>query len=232
LTAHPRRRLQLRKPRGSLAGFPSWTLRPDRALYRAHRTGAAPWWFSSDGSGRFDLPGPYGTCYLASDAEAAVRERWGEELLALGYVSRTLAQGTELSELRVPKGTRLADLCAAAAAGFGLTREIGTTGRYDISQAWARALGPQGSRLRGVRYQPRLSTDSQGWAVGLFGPAGTADWPRDPHPAKGVELAGRLGVEVANTPSLAALGSALIDPAGLGGTADPVATETRQRARW
>jgi hypothetical protein len=212
LTGRRRRRLQLRKPRGNLAGFPSWTLRPDRALYRAHRAGVSPWWFSGDGSGRFDLSGSHGTCYLASDAEAAVRERWGEELLALGCVSRTLAHGTEVSELRVPKAARLADLCAAGAADFGVTREIGTTGRYEICQAWAKALGPGGSGLLGVRYQPRFSTDFRSWVLGLFGEAGIAGWPTDPRPVGGVDIAGRLGIKVAGLPSLSALSSALLTP--------------------
>jgi hypothetical protein len=212
VTDPARRRLQLRSPRGSLAGFPGWTLRPDRALYRAHKATVAPWWFSSDGSGRFDLPPPHGTCYLASDPEAAVRERWGEEFLALGFVPRGLAESTEVSELQAPKGSRLADLCAADAAGFGVTREINTTGRCDISQAWAGALGPLGIGLHGVRYQPRLSTDSRSWALGLFGDAGDAAWPTDPHPVGGVALAQQLGIEVASPPSLAALSSVLRTP--------------------
>ncbi|MDQ1738366.1 MAG: hypothetical protein QOE53_18, partial [Pseudonocardiales bacterium] len=103
-------------------------------MYRAHKAAAAPWWFSSDGSGRFDLPPAHGTCYLASDAEAAVRERWGEELLALGCVPRGLAESTEVSELRAPRGGRLADLCSGEAAHFGVTREISTTSRYDVTQ--------------------------------------------------------------------------------------------------
>jgi len=172
----------------------------------------APWWFSSNGSGRFDLPGPHGTCYLASGAEAAVRERWGEEFLALGYVPRGLAEETKVSELRVPKGGRLADLCAGDAAHFGVTREINTTDRYDITQAWANALGPLGSGLLGLRYQPRLSTDSRSWALGLFGDAGEAPWPSDQQPVGGVELAERLGIPVASTPALAALTTALRTP--------------------
>jgi hypothetical protein len=212
VTDDRRRRLQLRTPRGSLTGFPAWTLRKDRAWYRAHKAAAAPWWFSSDGSGRFDLWEPHGTCYLASDAEAAVRERWGEELLALGYVPLALAQGTEVSELRVPKGGPVADLGAGDAAGFGVTREINTTGRYDITQAWAEAFGPGGEGFLGVRYQPRLSTDTRSWALGLFGDAGGAAWPDDPHPVAGVDLAGRLGIKVAGPPSLAALGNALRTP--------------------
>jgi hypothetical protein len=212
LTDRSRRRLLLSRPRGSLAGFPCWTLRPDRVSYRAHKAAAGPWWFSSDGSGRFDLSPPHGTCYLASDAEAAVRERWGEELLALGYVPRAVAESTEVSELRVPRGGRLADLCAGAAADFGVTREISTTGRYDITQAWAKAFGPLGRGLLGLRYQPRLSTDSRGWALGLFGVAGAAAWPADPHPVGGVDLARRLGMPVAGTPALAALNGALLTP--------------------
>jgi len=212
VTDSARRRLQLRSPHGSLAGFPSWARRPDRVLYRAHKAATGPWWFSSDGSGRFDLSPPHGTCYLASDPEAAVRERWGEELLALGFVPRGLAEGTHLSELRVPVGGRVADFCAGDAADFGVTREISTTGRYDISQAWAEALGPLGIGLHGVRYQPRLSTDSRSWALGLFGAAGTANWPGDPRPLGGIELASRLGIDVASPPSLAALSSVLRTP--------------------
>jgi hypothetical protein len=212
VTDRPRRRLQLRTPRGSLAGFPEWVLRPDRIWYRAHKAAAAPWWFSSDGSGRFDLRQPHGTCYLASDAEAAVRERWGEDLLAFGYVPVGLAERTEVSELRVRKGGRVADLCAGDAADFGVTREISTTGRYDITQAWANALGPLGEGLLGVRYQPRLSSDSRSWALGLFGDSGAGGWPADAHPVAGMDLAGRLGIEVASPPSLSALSNALRTP--------------------
>ena len=207
-----RRDLQLRSPGASLTGFPCWALRPDRTWYRAHKASLVPWWFSSDGSGRFDLSPPHGTCYLASDAEAAVRERWGQDLLAFGYVPRSVAEDTAVSQLTAPRAGVVADLCAADAASFGVTREISTAGRYDITQAWANAFGPQGIGVLGVRYQPRLSTNSRGWALGLFGQAGTAAWPDDPAPREGVELAERLGITVANTPSLAALGSAVLVP--------------------
>jgi hypothetical protein len=212
VTGRSRRRLQLRAPSGSLAGYPSWTLRRTHTLYRAHKAGANPWWFSSDGSGRFDLRPPHGTCYLASGAQAAVRERWGQRLLALGYVPRRLAEDTELSQLRAAKGGRVADLCAADAAGFGVTREIGVTGRYDITQAWAKAFGPSGAQLLGVRYQPRFSTDARGWALGLFHDAGGASWPTDPHPHSGSTVAERLGIQVADLPTLSALSNALLVP--------------------
>lgn len=200
-------------PPGSLAGFPCWALRPDHIWHRAHKASAEPWWFSSDGSGRFDLRVPHGTCYLASDAQAAVRERWGQDLLAFGYVPRRLAEETAVSRLRAPKDGSVADFCAADAAGFGVTREVSTTGRYDITQAWANALGPGGSGLLGVRYQPRLSTDTRDYALGLFGDAGAAaGWPVEPDAVGGVELAEQLGIIVTHTPSLAALSSALLVP--------------------
>ena len=105
----------------------------------------------------------------------------------------------------------MADFCAAGAADFGLTREIGTTGRYDITQAWARVFGPLGAKRLGIRYQPRFSTDSRGWALGLFGAAGIVRWPVDPQPVSGIEVAARLGIEVAAIPSLAALGTAVLN---------------------
>jgi hypothetical protein len=210
LTVRPRHLLQLRTPRGSLAGFPTWTVRRDRNLYRAHRAKRGPWWFSSDGSGRFDLADPHGTCYVASDVEAAVRERWGETLLAFGFVTRALAESTEISRLRVPHSARVGDLCSGDAATFGVSREINTTGQYDVTQAWAAALGPMGENLSGVRYQPRFSTDIRRWAIGLFGEAGPKAWPTDPHPIEGVDVARHLGIRVVDLPSRSALGIAVI----------------------
>jgi len=57
---------------GDLRGFP-WSAPPKR-LVRVCRAGASTWWFSSGGEGRFDLAPPEGTCYLATDAYAAIRE--------------------------------------------------------------------------------------------------------------------------------------------------------------
>jgi hypothetical protein len=92
------------------------------------------------------------------------------------------------------------------------TREIGVTGRYDITQAWAKAFGPSGAQLLGVRYQPRFSTDARGWALGLFHDAGGASWPTDPHPHSGSTVAERLGIQVADLPTLSALSNALLVP--------------------
>lgn len=199
----------------NLDRFPTWTLRKDRALYRAHRAGYGPWWFSFDGGGRFDLDEPDGTCYLGSNAESAVRERWGVELLARGYIDRAAAAGTEVSGLRVPSGGKVADFTHRDAADSSVTAEIGATENYDITQAWAAALGPDGAGLRGVRYHPRFSTDATVWALGLFGPAGEADWSTDPFPRNGVDVAQELEIRVVTPPTLRELahdGALIEDP--------------------
>jgi len=56
-------------------------------LYRIFRTGRSRWWFSYDGTGRFDLPFPAGTCYLAEDPLAALLQvRRGLTLLSEAFL--------------------------------------------------------------------------------------------------------------------------------------------------
>lgn len=50
---------------GDLTGFP-WA-HPPATLHRVCRQENGTWWFSSDGSGRFDLGPPEGTCYFSTD---------------------------------------------------------------------------------------------------------------------------------------------------------------------
>ena len=54
-------------PTRPLRNFPACELTGGQPLHRGHRAGNGPWWFSSDGGGRFDLTPPRGTCYLAYD---------------------------------------------------------------------------------------------------------------------------------------------------------------------
>ena len=46
------------------------------------------------------------------------------------------------------------------AAGFGVTRELGTCESYDLPQAWAAAFFDTG-RYLGIRYQTRFSTTAR-----------------------------------------------------------------------
>ena len=63
-------------PPDDLDGFPVWHVHAGTVLHRVTRRDVGPWWFSSSG-GRFDLPPPRGTCYLADDEVVAVLESFG-----------------------------------------------------------------------------------------------------------------------------------------------------------
>lgn len=180
-----------REPLTSLAGFPAYDLMADEPLHRAHHHASGPWWFSSTG-GRFDLPTPHGTCYLANNPLAALRERLGPVLAQRTSIPASLLEESVVSRLRVPRTHRLADLQASTASEFGVTRELETMVPYAVPQAWARALHSAG--LQGVRYGPRFSTGpTSSYAVfGAAGaaPAGAAFWRPDPQPVPADEVPG------------------------------------------
>jgi hypothetical protein len=180
-----------------LHGFPRWTLRPERTLFRAHRAGSGPWWFSSAPGGRWDLPGPHGTVYLADSPEAALRERLGRVLSSRSLLAATEVDATCVSQLHVPEAVRLADVCSGRAAAYGITREIHTLTPYATTQAWAAALHAVGAG--GVRYDPRFST-GRVRAYAVFGEAGARRWPSGPIPSPGREVAAAAGIEVLTPP--------------------------------
>jgi len=185
-------------PPPELSGFPRWRLRPHASLRRAHGASLSPWWFSSDLSGRFDLVHPHGTCYLATDVMAALRERFGHELVDQGVVTFEAAASTRVSALELPAGRWLANVCHDDAGGYGITREVATCADYDIPQAWAAAFNAAG--LAGIRYQTRFTTGPRPNAVALFDAAGQHDWPTDPSPENGVQACAEVGITVARQP--------------------------------
>lgn len=170
-----------------LTGFPTRTLPAGARLYRAHTAALGPWWFGNDGGGRFDLPAPRGTCYLAASALAALRERLGVVLGCRPVVPVSLLANAVVSTLTAPDVRDLADLQSAEASRFGVTRELETMVPYAVPQTWARGFDDAG--LGGVAYGPRFSTgDATSFA--LFGPAGAADWPVDPSPVAAADVDG------------------------------------------
>jgi len=198
-----RQKQALDNPPPQRVGFPRWRLRPHHELKRAHRAGNSPWWFSSDLSGRFDLISPFGTCYLATDTDTALREKFGHELVNQGTIPFTTAAQNQVSALHVPTAKWIADCCHTNATHFGLTRELGTCPDYDIPQTWAAALHHDGHR--GLRYQTRFTTGPRPNAIALFDDAGLLDWPLDPDPISGVQACDEVGIEVANMPTRAQL---------------------------
>lgn len=182
-----REQVAQRPPRAPLTGFPTVVLGATTEVYRAHLRALGPWWFSSSGDGRFDLAAPRGTCYLADSPLAALRERLGVVLGESPTVPASLLEDADVSTLRLPTDTSLADLQAPRATDYGVTRELETMVPYVVPQAWAAAFaaGEHG----GMRYGPRFSTGPAS-SYAVFGPAGPADLPADPRPVPARDVPG------------------------------------------
>lgn len=163
----------------TLDGFPRRTLRGDRTIYRVHRSVSGAWWFSSDGSGRFDPIGTgKGACYLAERPLGAWIEVFRKQLLL------TEAEITERSLFSVELGrsVRLADLTSRRALRFGVTASLGANEDYDGSQAFA--VQAMNAGFDGVRYLVRHDPAQRFYGLALFGNAGAAI-PGDPDWAGG-----------------------------------------------
>lgn len=157
-----------------MKGFPRRTLRGDRTLHRIHRAASGPWWFSSDGSGRFDPVGTeLGACYLAELPLGAWVEVFRRQmLLAEAEVLERALLAVELG-----RDVRLADLTSRRALGFGVTASLGAGERYDDSQAFAVHAARAG--FDGVRYLVRHDPAQQLYGIALFALASAPD-PADP----------------------------------------------------
>jgi hypothetical protein len=186
-----------------LAGFPVWQVHAGTVLCRVTTEGLGPWWFSSDALGRFDLPPPRGTCYLADDEVGALLEVLGP----VAVVSPAWASRLRLWHLGLPHQCRAADTTARAARGFGVTAEIASMTPYTVPQRWAAALAASGHQ--GIRYRVRHDPGGSR-ALALFGAAGERRWPRGRSQRVGSALLARLttetGVRVAPRPAAADLG--------------------------
>jgi hypothetical protein len=135
-------------------------------VFRIHRYRRSPWWFASDGAGRFDLPVPRGTCYLAEDPLAALLE----VTRGLTILSEDFLAGRRLVSAPLPCDVRLADLTARGAYAFGVTGELSATADYTVPHAWAAALHAAG--FDGIRYHVRHDPRGALTGVAWFGRAG------------------------------------------------------------
>ncbi|WP_162259396.1 RES family NAD+ phosphorylase [Phycicoccus sp. Soil803] len=182
-----RERTALGPPPASVAGFPAYSVGEGTDLFRAHGRGLGPWWFGNDGTGRFDLRTPRGTCYVALDPLSALRERLGPVLGGSQAVPESLLEESVVSRLRLSAARDVANTQDRGAAVFGVTRELESTVPYAVPQAWARAFDEAG--FGGVRYGPRF-TPGDSSALALFDAEGAADWPVDPDPVPAQQVPG------------------------------------------
>jgi hypothetical protein len=187
----------LPEPPPTLRGFPSSA--PPRRLVRVCRRGRGTWWFSSDGSGRFDLNPPYGTCYLATDPIGAIREATRG-----GPVSTTWLADRELRTVGPPDPAgRLAATTHQAAARFGLTTELVTVVPYDLPRRWAQAFHHAG--FAGIRHELRHDPRARPTGISLFGPAGPTPHPDGHTDRLTTHALTRAGIQVLNVPPAAHL---------------------------
>lgn len=149
----------------------------DGPLFREHGdrkgTDRGCWWFSCTGEnedpqGRFDLPAPRGTLYLAESAQAAARERCGRFLAHHRPVPVTFVEDRVISTVE-GSASGIADFTHHDAAECGVTREISTIDDYTLTTTWSAAVDDAG--FTGVKYSPRFSTGADA-AYALFGTAG------------------------------------------------------------
>src|SRR5262249_33719939 len=135
-----RQKPSLREPglHEDLRQFPYFVLGTSRTLFRLIRDAHGPWWFSRSLEGRFGLPAPYGTGYLASEEMGALLEYLGPELMSGGCAPASLLAGRHLRQLTLPYPARLADSLSERAVRW-VTAELSTLTPYRVPQAWARA---------------------------------------------------------------------------------------------
>ncbi len=127
--------------------FPAAVLVPGTLLYRIHRDGYDPWWFSHDRSQRFDIPAPWGTCYLAGAPMGAFLETLGR----LVIIPTADVAGRRLATITLTQELRLADCQAPVAASYGVTATTSAGYPYKTeSHPWARRFWRAG--FDGVRY--------------------------------------------------------------------------------
>jgi RES domain len=160
-----------------------------------HRARRSPWWFSSDGSGRFDLPVPHGTCYLADAPLGALLE----VTRGLTILSESFLAGRRLFTTTLVVERHLADLATAAAYGFGVTGELSATPDYTGPLAWAAALHAAG--FDGIAYRVRHDPRAELSGIALFGRAGRLRRPPVGHsqelPADLLLIAAPFGIRIA-----------------------------------
>lgn len=159
-------------PRQPLAG---------RTLHRVWRAVLAdgtlrvdPWWLASapedrPAGGRFDLPAPMGTCYLAATPVGALLEAFQAHLTAL---PASELRSRRIARLRAPEGAPPgARLTSRLLAGrHGVTAALWAGSDRALTQRWAAAFRRDGwwALYGGLQHDPtgRL----RGWA--LFDHAG------------------------------------------------------------
>lgn len=133
-----------------------------------------PWWYAAVAAvddpcgGRFDLPRPRGTCYLAESLDGALVEKLLRTQAKVVVAERLEELFHATVTVRAAPAT--ADLASPAATGFGLNAEVHATLDYRTPRRWAHALWRR--RWRALRYLLRGDVTGRQAGRALFGSAG------------------------------------------------------------
>jgi hypothetical protein len=154
--------------------LPRRTLVPGQLLYRVHRADRTPWYYSTEGSGRFDTTVTQGggTCYFAEDPLGA----WVESFRTVMVIEQRDLLRRALTTVQVDRELDVADLADRRALRAGVT--AATTGGADYSEPQALADSLHGL-FDGVRWRVRHDLEQVLIGIALFGPAGRqprAEW--------------------------------------------------------
>jgi hypothetical protein len=200
-----RSRSALGEPPDDLSGFPA--RRVIGRWFREHAArpdepGDGCWFFTSheptaEPTGRFDLPTPQGTCYLAEEETTAARERCGRFLAARMPVPSGFVAGRVVSSV-YPKIGKAADATHHDVPRCGVTRELFSIDDYPLTSRWARAF--RAADFEALVHQPRFSTHAAS-ACAVFGQQGIDPMRR---------VAGQRPLEQV----LATMGVAVVPPPG------------------
>ncbi|MFP3396220.1 RES family NAD+ phosphorylase [Brevibacterium sp. H602] len=157
-------------PDRDLSTFPSRPVDAGTRWRRGHWQKYEPWYFASDGKGRFNLAAPFGTCYLASSDDVAAREAIGPDIARSGVVASTFLEGRVVSSLTLAESIQAAHVSSDEAFPFGVTSELCSMAKFQVPRQWAHSLHEFG--FEGIWYHPRFSPGADARAIAVFGPAG------------------------------------------------------------
>jgi len=147
--------------------LPIETAPRDATFVRIHRSTLDPLYFGRAGDNRFDDPeGRYGVCYAARSLEGAFAETClrevGATLVPLSHLAgRSVTVLTAAAKLQL----RLVQLHGPGLARLGATAAV-SSGTYDVSQPWSRAIHEHPSNVDGIVY--RSNHDNGELCVALF----------------------------------------------------------------
>ena len=151
----------------SLSRFPQRTLRGTTEIYRIHRSNKSGWWFSADGTGRFDPVGTgKGACYFADKPVGA----WVEVFRKRMLLAEDEVLERSVYRAKLGRDLRLADVTSRRALQFGITASIGASEDYTESHRFAADALAAG--FAGIRYLVRHDPAQRLYGFALFADAG------------------------------------------------------------